>query len=148
MSLTPILTIAAGLLVFVGLYLLRQQIRNLFVFENIFVFGAMVFSTIMCSGYMWNQIRHPPYVGRSSPGQSGLISPGYQSQYGIETNVVAGLYLLISASFIGLSKVKSVSGLGRFVVFTILMGTFMVSYSMMMKIFKVKNGGYPFKLLF
>ena len=146
MSFAPILMGISVILVIAGSIMYRKAISKLFVFENIYVFAAVVFSTVMCSGYMWNQIRTPPYQGRASPGKSAVIANGYQQQYGIETNIVAALYLIISSSFVGLSKVRQVPGMGKYVVFSILMAIFLFSYSVMFKVFKIKSGSYPFQL--
>lgn len=38
---------------------------------------------------MWNQIRHPPYSMPSRDGRPGFIAPGFQNQFGLETQIVA-----------------------------------------------------------
>ena len=43
----------------------------------------------MISGYMWNQIRHPPYMQVSRAGQPQYIAAGYSNQYGVETPIIS-----------------------------------------------------------
>ena len=86
-------------------------------------------------------------MGRAGE-KTPLISPGYQNQFGVETNLITVLYLLVSMSLVGLSKVKLAKGIMRFAVFFVLMSMFLVSYSMVLKVFRIKNEGYQFKLLF
>lgn len=42
----------------------------------------------MVSGYMWNQIRTPPYVMPGPKGQLNYFAAGYQQQYGVETQII------------------------------------------------------------
>lgn len=50
--------------------------------------GTMV---VMCSGYMWNTIRTPPYVMMGPAGKVEYIAGGFQNQYGAETQIVAAI---------------------------------------------------------
>lgn len=43
----------------------------------------------MTSGFMWNQIRHPPYVQMAQGGQVNYIAGGYSNQVGAETHILA-----------------------------------------------------------
>lgn len=45
--------------------------------------------TIMCSGYMWNNIRGSPYVGMKAGGKVEYFTSGFQNQLGVETQIVA-----------------------------------------------------------
>ena len=37
---------------------------------------------------MWNQIRTPPFIGVGPGNTPALIASGFQSQYGVETNII------------------------------------------------------------
>jgi hypothetical protein len=50
---------------------------------------AQLLILLMTSGYMWNQIRTPPFLMPGANGQVSYIAAGYQNQYGIETQIVA-----------------------------------------------------------
>ena len=45
---------------------------------------------MMCSGFMWGQIRGTPYIGMRD-GKPAFMASDYQSQYGIETQIVGFL---------------------------------------------------------
>lgn len=42
---------------------------------------------LMTSGFMWNQIRHPPWTGVKD-GKPEVFAGGFQNQYGLETQIV------------------------------------------------------------
>ncbi|KAF9923335.1 oligosaccharyl transferase subunit ost3/OST6 [Linnemannia zychae] len=48
---------------------------------------------IFISGHMWNHIRHPPYSMVGRDGRFVFIAPSYQSQFGLETQIVAIFFL-------------------------------------------------------
>ena len=50
----------------------------------------------MTSGYMWNQIRHPPYVQAGQGGQVTYIAGGYSNQLGAETHIISAICTLRS----------------------------------------------------
>ena len=47
-------------------------------------FAVLLFT----SGHMWNQIRTPPFIGVGPGNTPALIASGFQSQYGVETNII------------------------------------------------------------
>lgn len=115
------------------------------------VWGAstIIFVILMITGFMWNQIRKPPYVG-SNGNRLNIISGGFQMQFGLESQVVGFLNAACSFSLIMLaSKANTMKTLGnqRLLVVS-LVAIFLVSYSFILSIFRQKSGGYPLRLLF
>ncbi|KAF8927938.1 oligosaccharyl transferase subunit ost3/OST6 [Dissophora ornata] len=53
---------------------------------------------IMISGHMWNQIRNPPYTVPGRDGRPGFIAQGFQNQFGLETQLVAVIYAVLTGS--------------------------------------------------
>ena len=118
---------------------------------------------MMCAGYMWNTIRTPPFVGQGQNNQVSLFAGGSQYQFGVETSIVAALCnllnvytiyicidLLISIFFGGLiTFIPFISDptVQRYSIYVCTAG-FLLTYSFFISIFKVKNGGYPYKLFF
>jgi oligosaccharyltransferase complex subunit gamma len=47
------------------------------------------------SGHMFNTIRHTPYIQSDGRGGIGYIAGGFQSQLGIETQIVASICMLL-----------------------------------------------------
>lgn len=51
----------------------------------------------MTSGFMWNQIRNPPYSQPADHGQISYVAGGYSNQFGAETHILMGVCALSSA---------------------------------------------------
>ncbi|CEG71674.1 hypothetical protein RMATCC62417_07371 [Rhizopus microsporus] len=104
---------------------------------------------IMTSGYMWNRIRAPAYVIPTQSGQINYIAQGFSSQLGIESQIVASIYGSLGLSVLALIKMVphfEEKSRQRFAVF-LWIGCFVFIFSILLALFKIKNGGYPFKLL-
>ncbi|KAF9321219.1 oligosaccharyl transferase subunit ost3/OST6 [Podila horticola] len=117
-----------------------------------YVWSAVSMFTIfiMISGHMWNQIRNPPYTAPGRDGRPGFIAQGFQNQFGLESQIVAVLYALICGSAIVLISVvpKIENPTQQRLVVWVAMGFFGFFFSVLIKLFQVKNPGYPFTLLF
>jgi len=111
--------------------------------------GCLVSSLIFTSGYMFTRIRHVPFAQNSRDGPQ-WISGGYQSQYGAETYVVATLYGALALSQIALILLvpRTLKPAQQRTAIYIWCATTVLLYSVLMSIFKLKNGSYPFRLLF
>lgn len=92
---------------------------------------------------MWNVIRNPPYAGRNE-----IFENGFSQQTVAESQIVGVLYALIALSFIALITrvpgVKSENG-QRMAAYGA-MGAFLTGISILLSLFKIKNGSYPFKV--
>ncbi|KAJ3219429.1 hypothetical protein HDU67_001260 [Dinochytrium kinnereticum] len=103
---------------------------------------------LFCSGFMWNQIRGAPYTGVRD-GKQQLIAGGFQSQYVIESQIAGVLYALCALFIVVLvSMVPQISdsGFRKVSVYFGVIG-FLLTYSVILRMFKIKNGGYPFTLM-
>lgn len=109
---------------------------------------VLVFIIHMNSGYMWNQIRGAPYSGQKQ-GKIELVSGNFQSQFVIETQIVTVLYAGCAAAFIWLTQrvPKFESETSQRLALYIGMAVFVGLYSLLINLFRIKNGGYPFRLL-
>ncbi|KAI0868941.1 OST3/OST6 family protein [Hypoxylon argillaceum] len=114
------------------------------------VWAGLSLIAILCftSGHMFNQIRKVPYVTGDGRGGISYFAGGFQSQYGLETQIIAFIYGLLSFATISLAlkaprtqdhRVQQLMTIGWGIVLVI-------TYSFLLSIFRVKNGGYPFKL--
>ncbi|KAG2157126.1 hypothetical protein DEU56DRAFT_763201 [Suillus clintonianus] len=107
--------------------------------------GTITTSLIMTSGYMFTRIRGAPYVGPNG----AWIAQGYQNQYGQEVQVIAMVYGILAGSFLMLTVVtpRQLSpGRQRTQVYLWTAVNFLV-FSILVSLFRVKNPGYPFKLI-
>ncbi|KAI9095533.1 hypothetical protein DFS34DRAFT_179678 [Phlyctochytrium arcticum] len=137
----------------VGVLMLAQfvwrQFSNVFTSRKIWCTAVIGWTVLMCSGHMWNSIRGPPYTGVRD-NRPEIISPGFQSQFVLESQIVGLLYAVTSITFVALvTKTPTIADPGnqRLAVFG-LVCLFMVLYSVLLRIFRAKNGAYPFKMLF
>jgi oligosaccharyltransferase complex subunit gamma len=99
---------------------------------------------------MWNQIRNPPYSMPTQQGRSGFIASGFQNQFGLETQIIAVLYSLLTGAAIGLIAVvpRIENPVGQRATVWVCMGMFTLVFSVLIQVFKAKNPGYPFTLMF
>ncbi|TPX64832.1 hypothetical protein SpCBS45565_g05588 [Spizellomyces sp. 'palustris'] len=106
-------------------------------------------TVLMCSGHMWNSIRGPPYTGVRD-NRPEIVAPGFQNQFVLESQIVGLLYAAAAVMFVALvTKTPGISdpAMQRTAVLGFVFG-FIVLYSFLLRFFRLKNGSYPFKLLF
>ena len=105
---------------------------------------------MMLSGHMWNHIRNPPYVYPDNNNKLRYVAPGFSNQYGLESQIVAGLLALVSIALIVLNHTIPSLGANEKtrILPLIFLGVIFVGYSWIISLFRIKNGGYPFKILF
>lgn len=111
----------------------------------IWAIGTVLTILTMTGGHMFVRIREMPYSGEG--GQ--WIAAGYQNQFGQETQVVAMMYGLLSAAFLMLTMVAPYQTSPRRQQFQIWLwsAVIFIMFSVLVSLFRVKNRGYPFKLL-
>ncbi|KAI5861238.1 hypothetical protein GGS23DRAFT_577695 [Durotheca rogersii] len=116
--------------------------------SNVWAAGSLIAILLFTSGYMFNNIRKVPYVTGDGRGGISYFAPGFQSQFGLETQIIGFLYGVLSFSIIFLTvKAPKIRDVKVQQVTIIIWGVVMVlTYSFLLSLFRVKNGGYPFKL--
>lgn len=109
---------------------------------------SIIAVTIWTSGYMWNRIKGAPYVTAGQGGQVNWIAQGYGNQYGLETQVVAVLYASLAGAVVILTTlIPAQANTNKQRVGVLLwVALIVVLYSFLIRLFKIKNGGYPFGL--
>ncbi|KAF8153650.1 oligosaccharyl transferase subunit OST3/OST6 family [Mycena galopus ATCC 62051] len=107
--------------------------------------STIVFSLIMTSGYMFTRIRDSPWMGRDG----GWIAIGKQAQFGREVQLIFVIYGMLAFSFVMLIMVapRQRSALLQRLHVYFWTASIMVGYSVLVVFYKVKNKGYPFRLL-
>jgi oligosaccharyltransferase complex subunit gamma len=115
--------------------------------QKLWASGSIIFILTMISGFMWNQIRHPPYVANDG-NKIQYIMPGFQNQCILETQIVTAMYGVIGFLLIALiyhpPRISNPST-QRLAVYGYLFA-FVAAYSYLIGIFSLKHQGYPFKL--
>lgn len=124
--------------------------------------------TCIC-GTMFNRIRNVPYAGHDNHGHVSFIAGGFQSQFQIESQIIAFLCRAFQSSLVclyhGSKLILYADGMLAFVtigladraprvtspkvqsaIILIYVGLGFTLYSFLLSIFRIKNGGYPFAL--
>eukprot|EP00126_Sphaerothecum_destruens_P012472 Sdes_comp21369_c0_seq1m20015 len=105
---------------------------------------------IFLSGHMWNHIRGAPFYQVDSRGNPILIYPSNGQQIGKESMLISFLYGGICAFFVLLVKhPQSIDSPSRKRVMGYVYGGALFTFlSFLFACFRIKNQGYPFRLLF
>ncbi|KAK3937923.1 oligosaccharyl transferase subunit [Diplogelasinospora grovesii] len=116
--------------------------------RNIWAAISLIAILLFTSGHMFNHIRKVPYVAGDGHGGISYFAGGFQNQYGMETQIVAAMYGVLSFAVISLAvKVPRIADPNAQRVAVLAWGGVMfVMYSFLLSVFRIKNGGYPFSL--
>jgi len=111
---------------------------------------SLVLILTFTSGHMWNKIKGAPYVQTGPGGRTAWIAGGYSNQLGLESQVVGAIYGLLAFCIVVLTHLVPAqsSPVKQRIAVYLWLGLLVVVFSLLMKLFKIKNGGYPFHLLF
>ncbi|KAI9849760.1 MAG: oligosaccharyl transferase subunit ost3/OST6 [Thelocarpon superellum] len=116
--------------------------------KNLWAATTLIAVLLFTSGHMFNHIRKVPYVAGDGKNGISYFAGGFQSQYGLETQIVAAMYGVLAFATISLAmKVPRMSDpraqqVAVFAWSAVMLGM----YSFLMSVFRIKNGGYPFYL--
>ncbi|KAJ5101469.1 hypothetical protein NUU61_003691 [Penicillium alfredii] len=116
--------------------------------RNLWAAISLIAILLFTSGQMFNHIRRVPYVVGDGRGGISYFANGFQNQFGMETQIVAAIYAVLSFATIALAlkvpRMEDVKGqqLAVLIWTTVLFGT----YSFLLSVFRAKNAGYPFFL--
>jgi oligosaccharyltransferase complex subunit gamma len=119
-------------------------IRN----RNLWAGFSLIAILLFTSGHMFNHIRKVPYVVGDGKGGISYFAGGFSNQFGMETQIVAAIYAVLSFAAIALSmKVPRMADKkAQQLAVVIWAGVLLCMYSFLLNVFKTKNGGYPFYL--
>lgn len=133
---------------FTTLYVAWPYVLPLIQNRNIWSAVILVAILLFTSGHMFNHIRKVPYIAQDGKGGISYFAQGFQNQFGLETQIVAAMYGLLSLATINLAvKAPRIANpntqkIAIFAWAAVLLGT----YSFLLSVFRWKNGGYPFFL--
>ncbi|KAL3424364.1 OST3 OST6 family protein [Phlyctema vagabunda] len=116
--------------------------------RNVWAAISLIAILLFTSGHMFNHIRKVPYVAGDGRGGVSYFAGGFSNQYGLETQIVAAMYGLLSFATISLAlKVpRIVDPRTQQIAVLVWSGVIFVMYSFLLSVFRIKNGGYPFSL--
>ncbi|CAI7678352.1 unnamed protein product [Penicillium manginii] len=116
--------------------------------RNLWAAVSLIAILLFTSGQMFNHIRKVPYVAGDGQGGISYFAGGFQNQFGMETQIIAAIYAVLSFATIALAlKVPRMEDIkGQQLAVLIWGAVLFLTYSFLLSVFKVKNGGYPFYL--
>ncbi|KAK2762824.1 oligosaccharyl transferase subunit ost3/OST6 [Arachnomyces sp. PD_36] len=116
--------------------------------RNLWAAISLISILLFTSGHMFNQIRKVPYVAGDGKGGISYFAAGFSTQYGMETQIVAAMYGILSFAAIALAlRVPRIEDAKTQQVAVIIWTTVLMGmYSFLLSTFRTKNGGYPFFL--
>ncbi|KAJ2741192.1 oligosaccharyl transferase subunit ost3/OST6, partial [Coemansia sp. BCRC 34301] len=133
----------------VGAYLAYKFVNLRMLGRNLWAIATIMFVLLMTSGFMWNKINDPPYIGQSRRGDAQLFVPTNNQQFGVETQIVAVTYAVCALCIVVLvkhaPKVQSIDQ--RTTITFVFILVLMLMFSYLNSVFRLKMPGYPFKLL-
>ncbi|KAL6921668.1 hypothetical protein ACHAPO_007035 [Fusarium lateritium] len=143
-----IVSITAIIGVLTAVMVAWPYLAPIFQSRNLWAAISLMVILLFISGHMFNHIRKVPYVTGDGRGGINYIVPGFQQQLGLETQIVAALYGVLSFCVITLTiKVPRIADAKTQQVAVIGFGGLLfLVYSFLLSVFRVKNGGYPFSL--
>ena len=136
-----IITIVVGLA-------FREKVLKLWRNKKIWLAISLMSVIMFISGHMYNVTRGTKFMGYNGKDYV-LIDPSFQSQFAVETQIVAVLYS--SLAFIAIGMIKLVSQLktrsAQSLATIICSLALLVICSILINLFKVKSYGFPISLL-
>ncbi|WPH00305.1 Hypothetical protein R9X50_00313000 [Acrodontium crateriforme] len=116
--------------------------------RNLWAALSLIAVLLFTSGHMFNHIRKVPYVAGDGKGGISYFAGGFQNQFGLETQIVAGMYGILAFATISLAlKVPRIADpRAQQIAVFVWGGVILGMYSFLLSVFRIKNGGYPFWL--
>ncbi|MCJ1251292.1 oligosaccharyl transferase subunit ost3/OST6 [Trapelia coarctata] len=116
--------------------------------RNLWAAISLILVLLFTSGHMFNHIRKVPYVSGDGKGGITYFIGGFSNQLGLETQIVAAMYGILSFATIALAlKVPRIANAKQQQAAIIVWSAVMYGmYGFMLRVFHIKNGGYPFHL--
>ncbi|KAI9875712.1 MAG: oligosaccharyl transferase subunit ost3/OST6 [Pleopsidium flavum] len=116
--------------------------------RNLWAAISLITILLFTSGHMFNHIRKVPYVSGDGKGGINYFAGGFSNQFGLETQIVAAMYGVLSFATISLAlKVPRIADPKKQQAAVFVWGAVVLGmYSFLLSVFRVKNGGYPFYL--
>ncbi|KAJ2416446.1 oligosaccharyl transferase subunit ost3/OST6 [Coemansia sp. IMI 209128] len=132
-----------------GAYLAYKLVNLRMLGRNLWAIATIMFVLLMTSGFMWNKINDPPYMGQAKGGEVALFVPTNNQQFAVETQIVAVTYAVCALCIVILVRhaPKIQSADQRTFITLLFVAVLMLMFSYLNSVFRLKMPGYPFKLL-
>lgn len=141
-------TIMTAVAVVTVLFLFRDLFKKFIFSRQPWIAFSMVTVLMFTAGQMFNVTRGTPLIGQQD-GRLVYFQPGFSAQLGIETQIVAVSYAILS--FLTICLIVKVPKLSTAAIQTVaavvLAAMVYVGYAYFIAIYNVKYYGYPYSLL-
>ncbi|EEP80837.1 conserved hypothetical protein [Uncinocarpus reesii 1704] len=116
--------------------------------RNVWAAISLIAILLFTSGHMFNHIRKVPYVTGDGKGGISYFAGGFANQFGLESQIIAAIYGLLSFTVIALAIKTPRIAEAKTQQATVIVWSLVLlgMYSFLMSIFRTKSGGYPFFL--
>ncbi|KAF2877798.1 magnesium transporter protein-like protein 1 precursor [Massariosphaeria phaeospora] len=116
--------------------------------RNLWAAFSLIAVLLFTSGHMFNHIRKVPYVQGDGKGGMNYFAGGFSNQFGLESQIVAAMYGVLSFATISLAlKVPRIADArAQQIAVFLWSGVLLCMYSFLLSVFRMKNGGYQFWL--
>lgn len=132
--------------------------------RNLWAAISLIAVLLFTSGHMFNHIRKVPYVAGDGKGGLSYFAGGFQNQFGLETQIVAAIckcncvldshvtyhrpdgVLSFATISLALKTPRIADARAQQIAVIVWGGVILATYSFLLSVFRVKNGGYPFWL--
>ncbi|KAF3492057.1 dolichyl-diphosphooligosaccharide-protein glycotransferase [Arthroderma uncinatum] len=116
--------------------------------RNLWTALSLLAILLFTTGHMFNHIRKVPYVAGDGKGGISYFSGGFQNQYGLESQIVAAIYGVLSLGTIALAMKapRILDPQSQRVTIILWSAVTWVMYSFLISVFRVKNSSYPLSI--
>lgn len=142
------LTIGTVIAFVAVLRMAKEQVQAVLRARQVWMAVSLVAVLMFTAGHMFNMIRRTPYIVGDGKGGAMYFVPGHSNQVAVETQIIAIVYAILAFSTIALIvkvprlEQDSVQG----IVVSALVMVVWFTFSFLVDKFRVKNGGYPYKI--
>ncbi|RKF61572.1 Magnesium transporter protein 1 [Erysiphe neolycopersici] len=136
--------------------------------RNIWAAISLISIILFTSGHMFNHIRKVPYVSGNGQGGISYFAGGFSSQFGLETQIIAAIcefpipilkiwwraekfiqtdgLLSFATISLALKVPRILDPISQQIAILAWSGVVFLTYSLLLNVFRIKNGAYPFWL--
>ncbi|DAA73665.1 TPA_exp: Uncharacterized protein A8136_4099 [Trichophyton benhamiae CBS 112371] len=116
--------------------------------RNLWTALSLLAILLFTTGHMFNHIRKVPYVAGDGKGGISYFAGGFQTQFGLESQIIAAIYGVLSLGSIALAMKapRILDPQSQRVTVILWSAVTWVMYSFLISLFRVKNGSYPLSI--
>ncbi|KAK2867863.1 hypothetical protein FQN49_003392 [Arthroderma sp. PD_2] len=116
--------------------------------RNLWTALSLLAILLFTTGHMFNHIRKVPYVAGDGKGGISYFSGGFQTQLGLESQIVAAIYGVLSLGTIALAMKapRILDPQSQRVTIILWSAVTWVMYSFLISVFRGKNSSYPLSI--